>query len=67
MERLGGENFVRRNRLNIVARSVAAISIAAGAVAVEKPGSFDPLTSSADSASHLVLNAPHEAIPTVNK
>lgn len=54
-----GENFVKRIRLNIVASSVAAISIAAAGVA-EKSGSFDPLTNSADSASHLVLNTPHK-------
>ena len=52
-----GENFVNRNRLNIVARSVAAVSVlAAGGVAVEKTGLFDPLASSVESANHLVLN-----------
>lgn len=55
-----GENFVNKKRLNIVARSVAAISIAAagaaaGAAAAEKSGLFDPLDS-VDSANHLVLN-----------
>ena len=63
MEREGrGENFVKRNRLNIVARSVAAISIAAaGAAAVEKFGSFDLLPNPVDSANHLVLNNLHES------
>ena len=65
MEREGrgrGENFVNKKRLNIVARSVAAISIAAaGAVAVEKSGSFDTLSAPANSASHLVLNNLHNS------
>lgn len=51
------ENFVNRKRLNIVARSVAVVGIAAaGAAAVEKTGLFDPLESSVNSANHLVLN-----------
>lgn len=57
-----GENFVNRKRLNIVARSVAAIlTAAAGAAAVEKTGSFDPLTNPANSANHLVLNDLHDS------
>jgi len=63
MEREGrGENFVNKKRLNIVARSVAAVSVAAaGAVAVEKTGLFDPLTNPVESANHLVLNNLDEA------
>ena len=63
MEREGrGENFVNKKRLNIVARSVAAISVvAAGIAAVEKSGLFDPLANHVDSANHLVLNNLHES------
>lgn len=63
MEREGrGENFVNRKRLNFVGRSVAAISIAAaGGAAVEKFGSFDPLTNPVESANHLVLNNLYES------
>ena len=65
MEREGrgrGENFVSRKRLNIVARSAAAISIvAAGAVVVEEFGSFDPLTNPVESANHLVLKDLHKS------
>jgi len=57
-----GENFVNKKKLNIVARSVAAVSIAtAGVAAVEKTGFFDPLTSSVESASHLVLDNLHKS------
>ena len=64
MEREGrgrGENFVNKERLNIVARSVAAISIAAaGVAAAEKSGLFDPLDS-VGSANHLVLSNLHNS------
>src|SRR3989344_432953 len=56
------ENFAHRNRLNIVARSLAAISItAAGVGAAEKSGAFDLLEGPVDSANHLVLDTPHKA------
>ena len=65
MEREGrgrGENFANKKRLNIVARSVAAISIAAAGVAVvEETGSFDPITNPVNSANHLVLNNLHNS------
>jgi hypothetical protein len=54
------KKFVGRNKLNIVASSVAAVSIAAGAAA-EKSGSFDPITGPIETANHLVLkNSPHD-------
>jgi len=56
------ENFAHRNRLNIVARSLAAISItAAGVGAAEKSGAFDLLEGPVDSANYLVLDTPHKA------
>lgn len=63
MEREGrGENFAKRNRLNIVARSVAVVSItAAGVAAVEAAASFDLLPNPVDSANHLVLTDLHKS------
>src|SRR3990167_10990256 len=56
------DNFGKRNRLNIIARSVAAISIAtAGAAVVEESDVLDPLAGSIESANHLVLKTPHKA------
>ncbi len=47
---------------NRAARITAAVALtAAGAVAIEQTGAFDPIVQSADSASHLVIDFPHSA------
>ena len=63
MEREGRVGkFLERNRLNIVGRSLAAISIAAaGVAAVEGAASFDLLPNPVESANHLVLNNLHNS------